>query len=104
MLCCVFSVASYVFGVYIGSEKSNSSIINYPQVQSEISVTQGNIGTGIDEAIKSVVGVCIYNDENAEFASGVVISSDGYIITNDHVLPTLNVEDSFKAGKKCSTP
>ena len=99
MLCCLFSIASYVFGVYIGSEKSNSSIINYPQVQSEISVTQGNIGTGIDEVIKSVVGVCIYNDENAEFASGVVISSDGYIITNDHVFnsvlsPKIKVSNS----------
>lgn len=35
---------------------------------------------------KSVVGICVYNEAGtASYASGVVYSQDGYIITNDHI-------------------
>lgn len=35
---------------------------------------------------KSVVGICVYNEAGtASYASGVIYSEDGYIITNDHI-------------------
>ncbi len=110
MLCFFFilllsaaTVASYVFGVYIGRADLNIDD-NTAQTKSEISVTQGNTGLGVNTAINSVVGICVYNDLNSEYASGAVISNDGYIITNDHIFKNVacpKIKISFSNGEFC---
>ncbi len=91
LLCCLFSAASYIMGAYVSSEKFKAATEDSSsQMQSSISVVQGSAAKGLEDAIASVVGICVYNDRYSEFASGAVISDDGYIITNDHIFKSVS--------------
>jgi serine protease Do len=52
------------------------------------SVEEGYSAETVAEMVKpSVVGITIYNDDlsSGAYASGIIISEDGYILTNDHI-------------------
>ncbi len=84
--CCVF------IGYYIGNNKKNQGISpdqpSYQKPSSEMLSTSDIYA----KVAPSVVGILIYNEgEEAAMseASGVVYTSDGYIITNDHIYSSI---------------
>ncbi len=81
------------------SDTTNKTSINLEEIpEEENQLTAGQV---YEKAAPSVVGVVVYDSEADIFsdpigrASGVVISEDGYIVTNSHV-----VGDSTKYGIK----
>ncbi len=83
--CCTLTVCAYIFGIFIGRKSESKSQVVPNITESSIDVAQNNFKTGIIDAIDSVIGICVYNGTQSTFASGVIISNDGYIITNDHI-------------------
>lgn len=77
IVCC----GGYYAGEYLNSNfKPKQEIADY---NSYNYMTADEVFNAVD---KSIVGIVVYNASGAKtFASGVVISSDGYIITNDHI-------------------
>ncbi len=85
--CFVITVLSYAIGTYIGRNGHIDTVLNNSENISEgsVIVSQDRITPGFKEAMQSIVGICIYNGNAGNYASGVIISDDGYIITNDHI-------------------
>ncbi len=82
--------ATSIFSYYIG--KSSSKTLNSgagSSLQLEAKPTENTAYSAeqiYDSVNKSVVGISIYNSEGLKgYASGIVYSEDGYIITNDHI-------------------
>ena len=76
----------YLAGRYVNSTGNNDS--NSVSLASKPADTQQNSNEQIYNDLKqSVVGILVYNADGSSesSASGVIYSSDGYIITNDHI-------------------
>lgn len=73
-----------------GSVSKSSGIIEEPSVWGET----------IDSAANSVASLTIYKEDgNGGFGSGVIISKDGYVLTNHHVVEgTKKISVSLKNG------
>jgi serine protease Do len=72
----------YVFGksdYYINNHQSSTPFQNKADAEATDSITVYN------NVSPSVVNIFIYNEKGAATASGVVYTSDGYIVTNDHI-------------------
>ncbi len=73
-------------GYFVGSNKtksSNGSVALAPKPDSDKLLSTEEVYNTVNP---SVVGITIYNSEGIKgYASGVVYSEDGYIITNDHI-------------------
>lgn len=72
----------YVFGksdYYINNHQSSTPLQNKADAEATDSITVYN------NVSPSVVNIFIYNEKGAATASGVVYTSDGYIVTNDHI-------------------
>lgn len=80
---CMVAAAGYFAGKNSVGNPSNSSL----DLQSKPQNTEKFSAEEVYEvANKSVVGIVVYNGEGIQgYASGVVYSEDGYIITNDHI-------------------
>ncbi len=94
ILCIFLSLSIAACGGYILGSKSNKSVINGMQLQTkpdtENIMTTEEVYNFVNP---SVVGITIYNSEGVKgYASGVVYSEDGFIITNDHIYE--NVTDA----------
>ena len=79
-------------GYIAGNSKSNYSL-GKDKVKSYINLAQKPADTDeltaaevYEKTNKSIVGIMIYNSKgDASQASGIIISKDGYIVTNDHI-------------------
>ncbi len=82
------AVGGYFYGKYsaVNSNKIPEKIVLEGRPDAENAVTSAEIYQNVSP---SVVGIYVYSIVNSELvvssASGVVYSSDGYIITNDHI-------------------
>ena len=91
---CATTVSAYIAGVLIGKKSKidlTPAAIN--TVSQSISSAESSVYKEITDAMDSVLGICVYNGKEGSFASGVVISTDGYIITNDHVFSNIPSPD-----------
>jgi len=80
-------LAMYCLGIYIEQRKNKNTVdTNKTYLPSS---TIKNEDTEINNAIESVVGIYVYNDTSHCYASGVVISQDGYIVTADHIFKNI---------------
>ncbi len=100
----VLVLASFAF-LTVGYKFSAS---NYERLKNDTPISNTNIittdnqgsKTDLSDILKSTVSISIFNDRYLSEATGVIISSDGYIVTNDHIYqdvtaPTLLVTDSL---------
>ena len=80
-------LAMYCLGVYVEQIKSKNTVdTNKTYLPSS---TLKNENAEISNAIESAVGIYVYNDNSDCYASGVVISQDGYIVTADHIFKNI---------------
>lgn len=90
LLLSVFSVGGYFLGrnsVELPKEDKSFDKITLADRPTENAVSTAEIYQNVAD---SVVGILIYNDdERMSFASGVVCSENGYIITNDHIYASI---------------
>ncbi len=82
------AVSGYFYGKY--SAMTNKNAPDKIALESRPNDSEAFSSVEIYQKVSpSVVGICIYSTINSELvvssASGVVYSSDGYIITNDHI-------------------
>ncbi len=76
------AAASYFAGKNYTDNKNNS-VLN---MQTKPSGNEKSANEIYNIVNKSVVGIAVYDSKNiTEYASGVIFSEDGYIITNDHI-------------------
>ncbi len=99
----VLVLASFTFLV-IGYKFSS---LNYERINIKTPISNTNVITNPDDIVHpsdleniltSTVKISVFNDRYLSEATGVIISNDGYIVTNDHiyqdvVAPTILVED-----------
>ncbi len=91
-----FLVAGYQFSAY------NYSLINTETENEQTDFVANTIKNGqtdLTHILECTVDISIFNDRYLSEATGVIISSDGYIVTNDHIYqdvasPTVFVFDS----------
>lgn len=92
VLCAIIVLACCTAGGYFLGQRSNQN--NFGKDGDKISLNLQSKPADKNELTKAevykkanpyVVGIQIYNKETAATASGVIFSSDGYIITNDHI-------------------
>lgn len=79
--------AGYIFGNNNGSTKKHYgySVTTSTAGKSD-SEYQSNKSNVFDNVNPSVVGITVYSDSTAAgYASGVIYTTDGYIVTNDHI-------------------
>ena len=80
-------VSMYCLGVYVEQDKYENSIdTDQPYLPSS---SNKNDEFDISDAIETVVGIYVYNDNTDCYASGVIISQDGYIATADHIFKNI---------------
>lgn len=81
---CAVSASAYFLGKNNNGKTSFNGSLN---LESKPSNTNVNSSQEIYEIVnKSIVGIVVYNEKGISgYASGVVYSEDGYIITNDHI-------------------
>ena len=88
----------YCLGIYVENSKNKPAVNTdnkYNTPQNDLTQT-----VELSNAINTVVGLYIYNDKQESYASGVIISQDGYIVTADHIFknifsPKILVYDSL---------
>ena len=88
----------YCLGIYVENSKNKPAVNTdnkYHTPQNDLTET-----AELSNAINTVVGLYIYNDKQESYASGVIISQDGYIVTADHIFknifsPKILVYDSL---------
>ncbi len=81
MLCVLCLMGGFLFG----KNFNKSSNVKSAGLASKSDSTEENIQTVYNNTVSSVVSIKVYNAKNASIASGVIYTSDGYIITNDHI-------------------
>ena len=90
LLCAVIALSAAVAtGYYIGRYGNRNSNGGNASLELQEKPTEENPLTAeqvYDSVNRSIVGITIYNSSGVSgYASGVVYSEDGYIITNDHI-------------------
>ncbi len=90
ILCAVLALAlSCVIGYYLGKSSAQNPANNSYKVQlaDKPDAKDALTAEGVYDTVNpSVVGIAVYNSTGVKgYASGVVYSEDGYIITNDHI-------------------
>ncbi|MDD6284912.1 MAG: trypsin-like peptidase domain-containing protein [Firmicutes bacterium] len=93
LICVVIALCAGLSGGYLLSNSDSKRVTQGDGNFSGISTVGGNTGgnvaeKGIAAAIDSVVGIVTYsaNDlSTTSLSSGIIISDDGYILTNDHI-------------------
>lgn len=91
-----FSVTTVValFFLVVGyeiSEYSQSTI--YTKINENIEIPTGtltNTSVDLSFATKCTVNISVFNDKYLSEATGVIISDDGYIVTNDHIYQNIS--------------
>ncbi len=89
-LCLIVALSIAMAGGYIAGRqttRSNNSDGSLIELFSKSDATEKYSAEVIYQQVnKSVVGIVIYNGEGVKgYASGVIYSEDGYIISNDHI-------------------
>ena len=87
LICFLLAVSiAAAAGYIVGSNKDkiiNNGVVLAPKPNDNETLTTEEVYNKVNP---SVVGITIYNDNGVSgYASGVVYSEDGYIITNDHI-------------------
>lgn len=79
-------------GAYLYSEREIQNVESQTAPSTSINISStpqnsDNVVTAAEKALPSVVGITIYGSQANYLyqASGVIISEDGYILTNDHI-------------------
>ena len=87
VLCAIILCAVSVSAYFVGKNNTTTSFNGALNLESKPSNSTANSSQEIYEIVnKSVVGIVVYNEKGISgYASGVVYSEDGYIITNDHI-------------------
>ncbi len=87
IICAIVLCAVSVSAYFLGKNNNGTSFNGSLNLESKPSNTNMNSSQEIYEIVnKSVVGIVVYNEKGISgYASGVVYSEDGYIITNDHI-------------------
>ncbi len=81
MLCVLCLAGGFVFGKNFGNSKAPKTA----GLASKSDSKEEDIQTVYNNTVSSVVSIKVYNDKNATIASGVIYTSDGYVVTNDHI-------------------
>ena len=87
----VIATTACVGGYYLGRSSNASRQKLYKDdvkidLASKPKDTAGMTATEVYDAVNpSIVGIRVYNSKGAYDASGVIYTSDGYVITNDHI-------------------
>lgn len=77
----------YFLGYAIGNVASNAADSNNNYVAK---LTDDEDSTAFEAILKRTVGIYVYNSDKDAYASGVIISQDGYIVTSDHIFKGIN--------------
>ena len=88
----ILASTTCIGGYYIGKNstglfrpKVSVNLASKPAKTDEMTAAQV-----YEEVVDSIVGIIIYNASGtASYASGVIYSEDGYIVTNDHIYSTI---------------
>lgn len=78
----IFLVVGYKLSYY------NYSLVNTQEKISNTNITASDSSsqnTDLSDILKCTVSISVFNDNYLSEATGVIISSDGYIVTNDHI-------------------
>lgn len=83
----IFLVVGYKLSYY------NYSFVNTQEKISNTNITASDSSsqnTDLSDILKCTVSISVFNDNYLSEATGVIISSDGYIVTNDHIYQNVN--------------
>lgn len=83
----IFLVVGYKLSYY------NYSLVNTQEKISNTNITardSSSQNTDLSDILKCTVSISVFNDNYLSEATGVIISSDGYIVTNDHIYQNVN--------------
>ena len=72
----------YLLGIGNSTQQSRVELNLESKPENTEMLNEAQVFENVD---KSVVGISVYNSSKSASASGVVYSSDGYIVTNDHI-------------------
>ncbi len=78
-------VLSYCLGALIAKKSINTKQTVNQSIKETVQSNFEAFAPELSNALDCVVGIYIYNDKNDNYATGTIVSSDGYIVTNDHV-------------------
>ncbi len=77
----------YILGYMVANQVSKPSGSN-DNYTAKLNTEDKN--TSFDAIIKRTVGIYVYNSDKEAYASGVIVSQDGYIVTSDHIFKGIN--------------
>ncbi len=75
------STVCLIFGAYLTSVNSQKIQLSEPPSAVNGTISSNKTSVNIDYLVQ----VCVYNDSRYQFATGIVISENGYVITSDGI-------------------
>lgn len=87
MVIVIALTAGFVFGKGKGDVSYGNTAVSKPELHSVSTDTVSDCVTVYSNVAPSVVNIVVYNSDGSKSATatGLVYSSDGYIVTNDHI-------------------
>ncbi|GEM_PF-4116795 len=87
-----FLVIGYKFSASNYARFNNQMPIGNTNI---VSSTETSQKTDLTNILKSTVDITIFNDRYVADATGVIISADGYIVTNDHIYQDISSPEIY---------
>jgi putative serine protease PepD len=83
------------FGGYLLGQQNDSSTASSPAAITQVTaiqkpLTEGSIGAMVQQVLPSVVSILAEGKNQSGSGSGFILRSDGYVLTNNHVVDLVN--------------